>query len=276
MNAMTPTRRRPLRVAIAGLGAVGLRVAAALDAGIPGCELTAVAARDRPAAARRLQELRHPVPVLDLAELEPQADLLVECASAAVLGSLAPSFLRQGKKVMVLSAGALLAETGLVELARQHHGQIILPTGGLLGLDAVAAAAEGSIRTVRLVTRAPPRALREAPGVASQGIALDGIAAPLRVFEGSVLQAASGFPHLLDVAAALALAGIGAERTGLEIWADPTLSQTSHAITVEADAMQFGMTIAALPDGSSGAARVAALSVAACLRKLAAPLRIGT
>ena len=44
---------------------------------------------------------------------------------------------------MVLSAGALLPRPELVELAKARGGQIIVPTGALLGLDAVTAAAEG-------------------------------------------------------------------------------------------------------------------------------------
>ena len=39
---------------------------------------------------------------------------------------------------MVLSAGALLERPHLAELAKANGGQIIVPTGALLGLDAVA------------------------------------------------------------------------------------------------------------------------------------------
>ena len=52
--------------------------------------------------------------------------------------------LAAGKKVMVLSAGALLQRMELVEFAARSGGQIIVPTGALLGLDAVTAAAEGT------------------------------------------------------------------------------------------------------------------------------------
>lgn len=71
--------------------------------------------------------------------------------------------LEAGKRVMVLSAGALLPRPDLIELAKARRGQIIVPSGALLGLDEVTAAAEGRIHSVRLITRKPARSLGGAP-----------------------------------------------------------------------------------------------------------------
>src|SRR5260370_19748469 len=87
------------------------------------------------------------------------ADLEVECAPASLLERVCRPMLEAGKTVMVLSAGALLPNAGLIALARERGGQIIVPTCSLLGLDAVTAAAEGSIRTVHITTRKPPKGL---------------------------------------------------------------------------------------------------------------------
>src|SRR6476469_4528535 len=78
-----------LRVAVAGLGAIGLKVAQALDKGIPGCVLTAVSANDRSKASERLSGFNRAVPVVTLAELEPLADIVVECAPAKLLPAIA-------------------------------------------------------------------------------------------------------------------------------------------------------------------------------------------
>jgi aspartate dehydrogenase len=265
-----------MRVAIAGLGAVGLALAKVLDAGIPGCELVAVSARDREAAGRRLATLRRPVPVVAIDELEPLADMVVECAPAALLPQIAGPFLRAGKTAVVISAGALLAHDDLIEAARAHGGRIVVPTGALLGLDAVLAAAEGTIQSVRMVTRKPVRGLVGAPYLAEQGIAIEDIREPLQIFEGSAREAAAGFPANLNVAVALSLAGIGADRTRLEIWADPALERNTHSITVEADSARFSMTIENIPSENPKTGRITALSVIACLRKMGAPLRVGT
>src|ERR1700710_998859 len=95
-----------LRIAIAGLGAIGLKVAEALDHGIPGCVLAAVSANDRGKAAKRLAHLGRLAPVVPLAELEPLADIVVECAPSKLLPDIAEPFLVAGKTVIVLSAGA--------------------------------------------------------------------------------------------------------------------------------------------------------------------------
>ncbi|MFB9968814.1 aspartate dehydrogenase [Pseudoroseomonas cervicalis] len=273
---MTQIRPRPLRVAIAGYGAVGHRVAQALDDGLPGYELTAIAARDKPRAARDVAGLRYPVPVVDIAELEGLADLVVEAAPAALLAEIASPFLAAGKRAVVLSAGALLEQEALVELARQHGGQIIVPSGALLGLDAVAAAAQGEIHSVRLVTAKPVKGLLGAPYLERNGIDLTGIAGATRIFQGSARQAALGFPANVNVAAALSLAGIGPDRTMVEIWADPALTRNTHSISVEADSARFSMSIEGVPSDNPKTGRITALSVIACLRKLSGPLRVGT
>ena len=266
----------PLRIAIAGLGAVGLAVARALDAGIPGCTLAAVSARDRTAAAARLAGLAHPVPVVEIDALEPLADLVVECAPAALLPEIATPFLRAGKAALVLSAGALLGREELVELARAHGGRIIVPTGALLGLDAVLAAAEGEIHDVTMVTRKPVRGLVGAPYLVQHGIDIETIREPMRIFSGTAREAAAGFPANLNVAVALSLAGIGPDRTKLEIWADPALQRNMHSIRVDSDSARFTMSIENIPSENPKTGRITALSVIACLRKLGAPLRVGT
>jgi aspartate dehydrogenase len=164
----------------------------------------------------------------------------------------------------------------LVVLARQRGGQIMVPTGALIGLDAVTAAAEGEIRIVRMVTRKPVRGLIGAPYLVEHDIRIEDITEPLRIFSGSAREAAIGFPANLNVAVALSLAGIGADKTTLEIWADPALERNTHRIEVVSDSATFSMAIENIPSENPRTGRITALSVIACLRKLNAPLRMGT
>jgi aspartate dehydrogenase len=276
LQAASHGSKAPLRVAVAGLGAIGQKVAEALDRGIPGCVLAAVSANDRNKAAKRLAHLGRPVPVVSLGELEPLADIVVECAPAKVLAEIAEPFLRAGKVVIVLSAGALLVNEHLIALARQCGGQIVVPTGALLGLDAVAAAAEGEIYSVRMVTRKPVRGLAGAPYLAEHNIRIEDITEPVRIFSGTPREAAVGFPANLNVAVALSLAGIGADRTTLDIWADPSLERNVHRIEVDADSASFSMSIENIPSDNPKTGRITALSVISYLRKLGAPLRVGS
>ena len=97
-----------LTVGIGGLGAIGWQVAAALDAGIPGLELAAVAARDEARAAARVAGLARPVPVMPAEALAEAADVVVECAPAAVFDRIARPAVAAGRLLMVLSCGQLL------------------------------------------------------------------------------------------------------------------------------------------------------------------------
>src|SRR5438128_10114447 len=202
-------RHAMTRVAIAGLGSIGRVLARALRDGLPGLVLACAAARDRAKAQAWLDAERIACPLVALEALPGQADLAIECAPAAVLDRICRPMLEAGKAVMVLSSGALLERPDLMALAKAKGGQIIVPTGALLGLDAVTAAAEGQIRSVRMTTRKPPKGLAGAPYLVAHGISVEGLNAPKLVFSGTAREAAVGFPANVNVAAALALAGIG-------------------------------------------------------------------
>jgi aspartate dehydrogenase len=270
-------KHEPLRVAIGGFGAIGKAVAERLDRGIEGLCLAAVSARDTARAAAAIGGFSRQVPVVPLARLWEESEIVVECAPAAVLRDIAEPALAQGRLVMVLSCGALLDNFDLVDVARRHGGRVLVPTGALLGLDAVAAASEGSIARVHMITRKPPGGLAGAPYLEQHRIAVAGLDGPKRVFTGTAREAARGFPANVNVAAALALAGIGADRTTIEIWADPGVDRNIHKIEVDADAARFSMQIENVPSAENPkTGRLTPLSVVAALKKLVGPIAVGT
>ena len=264
------------RVAIAGLGAIGRVIARKLADGLPGLVLACAATGDHAKAQAWLDAQGIRCPLMQPESFPAHADLAVECAPASLLERICRPMLEAGKQVMVLSAGALLPRPELIELAKASGGQIIVPTGALLGLDAVTAAAEGQIRSVRMITRKPPRGLRGAPYLEANGISVEGLNAAKQVFCGNAREAAAGFPANVNVAAALSLAGIGPDRTTIEIWADPHIDRNCHTIEVDSDSARFSLAIENVPSENPKTGRITALSVVAALRKLHAPLRIGT
>lgn len=264
------------RIAIAGLGAIGRALARRLAQGLPGLSLACAAARDRAKAQAWLDEQKIDCPLVNLEEFPQHADLAVECAPAAVFEAICRPMLAAGKRVMVLSVGALLPRPELIELAKATGGQIIVPTGALLGLDAVSAAAEGNIHSVRMITRKPPGGLAGAPYLVKNNISVEGLNSAKRVFAGTAREAAAGFPENVNVVAALSLAGMGPDRTTIEIWADPAVTRNCHNIEVEADSARFSLAIENVPSENPKTGRITALSALAALRKLHAPLRVGT
>ena len=271
---MTPNQ--PLNVGIAGLGAVGLEVAKRLIAGVPGLKLAAVAVRDADKARRALPQAGESIPVRKATELAEHCDVIVECLPPALFREVAISAIDKGRIFMPLSVAQLLENGDLVERARKHHARILVPTGALIGLDAVRAAAEGTIHSVKMVTRKPPAGLEGAPYLQKQGISVSGLKAPLKVFDGTAREGARGFPTNVNVAAALSLAGIGPERTQLEIWADPGVTRNTHTITVDADTARFTMTIENIPSDNPRTGKSVAPSTVAALRALVSELKVGT
>jgi aspartate dehydrogenase len=266
-----------MKVGIAGLGTIGKKVAVALDQRMEGVELCGVFTRSVAAARNTLAQFHHAVPVVSMAELATLADVVVECVPKQAFMEVAPEVIARGKLLVTVSGAALLEHPELIAEARRTGSRIILATGALLGLDAVRAAAEGQIHSVSIVTRKPPRSLADAPTVQKMGIDLGALTAPLQLFSGNARDGARLFPANVNVAAALGLAGIGPDRTQLEIWADPACTRNTHTIVVDADSAQFEMKIENVPsEEHPGTGKITALSVIACVRALTATLRVGT
>ena len=266
-----------LRVGIAGLGAIGMPVARWLDDGVEGLRLSGVSAGNRERAAERVADFKVPPPVLGLEELVAASDVIVECLPPPLFMDLANPAVDQGKTMIVLTLTSLLVNFDLVERARASGAQLIAATGALLGFDAVRAAAKGEVHSVVMRTRKPPAGLKKAPFVIEQGYDMDNLEAPVCLYSGSVRDAAAKFPANVNVAVALALAGIGPDRTEYEIWADPAVDRNTHHIAVDASSTRFEMSIAGVPTEENPATgKLTPLSVMATLERLVAPFTVGT
>ncbi|HEY1978642.1 MAG TPA: aspartate dehydrogenase [Xanthobacteraceae bacterium] len=268
--------RQTLKVGLAGLGAVGLEVARRLEAGIPGLVLAAVAVRDQEKARRNLPGAGDRIPIVAAEALAQSCDVVVEGLPPTAFRGVASSVVEAGKIFMPLSVGQLLDNWDLVERAKETGARILVPTGALLGLDAVRAVAEGSIHSVTMVTRKPPGGLEGAPYLVERNISVKDLKAPLKIFDGTAREGARGFPANVNVAAALSLAGIGPDKTRLEIWADPALTRNTHRIEVDADTARFSMSIEGIPSVNPRTGRIVPLSAIATLRGLVSELKVGT
>lgn len=267
----------PIRVGIAGLGAIGMPVAKWLNAGVEGLTLAGVSAGNKERARERVAGFASPPPVLDLIPLVEASDVLVEALPPERFNDLAVPTVAAGKTLIVLTLTSLLTRLDLVDKARETGAQIIGATGALVGFDAVRAAAKGEVFSVTMKTRKPPEGLKKATFVVEQGIELDGLKEPLLLYKGSVRDAAAKFPANVNVSVALALAGIGPDRTQYEIWADPAMDRNTHEIEVDADSTRFSMTIAGVPtEDNPATGKLTPLSVMATLERMVAPLTVGS
>ncbi|WP_076414542.1 aspartate dehydrogenase [Shewanella sp. UCD-KL12] len=274
---MNQACKKQIKVGIAGFGTIGKVVGKALDSGIEGMELVAVTSGNLDKARSNMSDFTSPAMVVEAGELAGLVDVIVECAPTQAFMDVAVPALSKGKVLVTVSGAAILENPQIIDIARESSGQIVLATGALLGLDAVRAAAEGTIHSVTMVTRKPPTSLIKAKYVIENNIDLISISEPLRLFKGSAREGAVKFPSNVNVAAALGLAGVGADETELEIWADPSKTRNTHKIRVDADSASFELTIENVPTVENpGTGRITALSVIAALKSLSVPLRVGS
>ena len=265
-----------MNVGVVGLGAIGRAVCRALDEGIPGLRLSGATARDREKAERFLKGLRSPAPFLSLDDLIDASGLVVEASTQAHLEEIAPKTLKAGRDLVVLSCGGLLGRQDWVKLAQANRCRILVPSAAIAGLDGVKGAQVGTISSVTMETRKPPRGLSGAPWIEAQKIDLDRITEETLIFEGPATEACRAFPANVNVLAALSLAGIGPEKTRIRIFASPEQPLNRHRITVQGEFGRLTIEIENVPSENPLTGKLSYLSTIAFLRDLSATLRVGT
>ena len=269
----------PIKVALGGFGNVARQLVGAVHSRPElRLEIAAVAARDVEAARARAREIGLNVPVVGAERLPEFSRVIVECATYDGFRAVVEPAVRVGAHVVCVSVGALGVNTDLIDLAAEHGATIQIGSGALPGLDIVRAAREATIESVRLHSRILPRSLAKESYVMDRGIDLDRAAhGPVPIFSGSAREAARHFPRHFNVAVALSLAGIGLDRTQVEIVADGRVPGARHTISVRSEGIELEMTSQNFPSPDNDrTSRIVAPSILAALRELNAPLRVGS
>jgi aspartate dehydrogenase len=214
--------------------------------------------------------------VRSVAELPAGITHLVDCAGHSGLAAHGPAALAAGIDVITLSLGAL-ADDGLAralaEAAEDGGARLHLASGAIGALDALRAAAAGGLQRVRYTGRKPPMGWAGSP--AEDVLDLATLTAPAAHFEGTAREAALRYPKNANVAAAVALAGLGFDDTQARLIADPAAAGNTHEIEAEGafGRFRFEITGTSLPDNPRSSA-LAAMSALAEVRRLRA--RIST
>jgi aspartate dehydrogenase len=172
--------------------------------------------------------------------LADDPDLVVECAGHAAVRAYGPAVLRSGCDLIIISIGALADDALRADLERAAQtggARVILPPGAVGGIDALAAARLSGLLGVVYTGRKPPEAWRGTQ--AERLLDLDALTAPAIFFEGSARDAAGAYPQNANVAATVALAGMGFDATRVRLIADPTLTRNVHEVAVRAACADF-------------------------------------
>lgn len=248
---------------IVGTGALATEIAYALrDGKAPGWTLAAVIGRG--------DSLSEAACVHDAAGmLAAGAVAVVEAAGVGAVAEHVPGLLAAGLDVVVLSTGAL----GDAEVRRsvEHAarapgaGRVVLPSGAIAGVDALRAAAlSGELDEVVLTTTKPARAIDGAPSEQAT------------LFDGPASEAVVRFPKNVNVAATVALAGLGFERTRVVLRVDPSLTRARHQIVASGPFGRLEMQSESEPaPGNPASSRLAALSAVDAVTRLDVRIKVG-
>ena len=181
-------------------------------------------------------------------ELEPfrqaKPDLVIECAGHEAVSTHAIALLEDSVETIVTSVGALGDETlhqRLIDAARQGGTRLVIPSGAIGALDIVAGLKHAGIASVRYRSRKPPGSWSGTP--AEQELDLEGLSSATTFYEGSARAAVLDYPKNANVAAALSLAGIGFDKTRVELIADPEVGGNRHEFDVESEAGSVSVRI---------------------------------
>jgi aspartate dehydrogenase len=263
-------------VALIGYGGIAQDVVAALREAGSGAKIIGVLCRPGRSAKARAA-------LGDIAVVESLADLLAlrpgivaEVAGQQAVAEHGPEVLRRGFDLLVISVGAL-ADPALFDrlktAAREGNGRMLLPAGAIGGIDAIAAMRLGGLTMVRYRSRKPPAAWRGSP--AEKVADLDKLTGRTVLYRGTAGEAALLYPQNANVAAAVALASLGFDKTEVELVADPDAPGNVHEIEAEGAAGRFVIQLQGKPSRSNPkTSALAALSVARALINLDATIVI--
>ena len=261
---------------------MGTQIALAIDSGeIPGT-LTHVFDESKEKSSFLVEKLKSKPEIVENSHLlsSNPVDIVVEAASQDAVRDAGLSILQNKKDLMIMSVGALLDESiyDILSDACEHFKKTIyLPSGAIAGLDGIKSVKD-ELESVTITTTKHPRSLKGAKFFENSEINLNEINSPTVIFEGTAKEAVLLFPANINVAALLSLTGIGSEKTGVKIIADPNTDKNTHHIEAEGKFGKMTFTIENYPDENNPkTSRLAILSAIQTLRKYCSDdIQIGT
>ena len=254
-------------IMLIGYGAMAQEVLARLPEGV---RVGWIVAREGHHAAIRLRFGGHVIPLLSPAGCPQRPDLVLECASQQAVADYSEAVLQRGWRLAIISTGALADEALALRLKQQvaaGTGRLVPLSGAVAGLDGLRCAREGGLESVLYQSCKGPLSWR---GSAAETLVdLASVRERVVFFRGSAREAARRFPANANVAATIALAGTGMDRTRVELIVDPAMRHNSHLVHARGGFGEMYLELRGHPlDANPKTSLLAALSAVEACRQL--------
>jgi len=254
-----------MRLGIIGCGAIGTDVAVYADT-MNEIEKIYLFDIDKKAEEKLVKKIRK-AKCKFVKDFLDDVDVVFEAASQKAVNEYAEIVLDAGKDLILMSVGSLFDDNfrcKLEDIAKKKHCKIYVPSGAVCGIDGILSASIDKINEVTLVTTKSPKSL---------GKDFD---RRTIVFRGSARDAVKEFPQNINVAASLSLAGVGFDKTRVEIVADPVATRNSHKILAHGGFGRLRAEIENMPNPNNPkSSYMASLSAIATLKRITNPIQIG-
>lgn len=246
-----------MKLGVIGCGAVAMQTLDAMAAAVsePLDALIVLARPGRADSAVEILQRLHGRLAREITVVETIEQLIArspfvvaEAAGQEAVRSCGPALVSAGVNLLVVSAGALAdrdVRSALNSASAAGGGRWECCAGAIGGLDILAAARLAGLDEVVYTSRKPPLAWRGTP--AQQLIDLETINDAVCFFDGDAASAAIDYPQNANVAATIALAGAGFERTRVRLVADPAVTRNVHHIEIRSACADVAINISGYP-----------------------------
>ena len=254
-----------MKLGIIGCGAIGTDVAVYAD-NMNEIEKIYLFDIDKKAEEKLVKKI-HKAKCKNVKDFLDDVDVVFEAASQKAVTEYAEIVLAAGKDLILMSVGSLFDDKfrgRLEDIAKKKHCKIYVPSGAVCGIDGILSACIDKIDEVTLVTTKSPKSLGK------------DFERRTVVFRGNARDAVKQFPQNINVAASLSLAGVGFDKTRVEIVADPVATRNSHKILAHGGFGRLRAEIENMPNPNNPkSSYMASLSAIATLKRITNPIQIG-
>lgn len=256
-----------MNIALLGCGAIGRSVLELLQQHPAICTTWVIASRPSAELISTVARLAPQAQVVTTLPATACPDLLVECAGHSAIEQHVLPALQRGISCVIASIGALSAPgmaTAIGSAATAGGTQVQLISGAIGGIDALSAAHIGGLTQVIYTGRKPPMAWTGTP--AEQICDLAQLSTATCIFEGTARAAAQHYPKNANVAATVALAGLGLDHTTVRLFADPAVTTNVHHIQAHGAFGELELTLRGQPLAANP--KTSALTVYSVVREV--------